>query len=134
MKITRTTAPVLIVAKEQFEETIDFYERLLGENMRARLKNPTGKLDLALIGSMLLIGGAPEDLAGRRELKATFVVDSLDEWHDEMGRISAEVVEAPTPGPMSSSGAIGRFMFVRHPDGNLFEYFQPGPASGRPSH
>jgi hypothetical protein len=129
MKIARVTAPVLTVDKERFEGTIGFYERLLGEGVRARLKNPSGKLDLVLIGSMLLIGGAPEDLADRRDLKATFIVDSLDEWHDEMGRIGADIVEAPTAGPTSSSGPVGRFMFVRHPDGSLFEYFQPNPPA-----
>src|SRR5262249_13472638 len=121
MKIARITAPVLTVDQERFEDTIGFYQRLLGEEVRARLKNPTGRLDFALVGSMLVIGGAPEDLASRRDLKATFVVDSLDQWRDQMGRIGAEIVEGPAPGPMSAGRAVGRFMFVRHPDGSLFE-------------
>ena len=129
MKIMRVTAPVVTVAKERFEETIGFYERLLDQKVQLRLKNSTGKFDLALLGPMLLIGGAGEDLVARRDLKATFIVDSLEEWRAEMGRIGAVVLEEPAPGPMSPDGPVGRFMFVRHPDGNLFEYFQPGPAS-----
>jgi catechol 2,3-dioxygenase-like lactoylglutathione lyase family enzyme len=131
MKIARVTAPVLTVGKESFEDAIGFYQRLLGEPVRARLTNPTGRLELALIGSMLVIGGAPEELASRRDLKATFIVDSLEQWRNEMDRIGAEIVEPPLPGPMSAAGAVGRFMFVRHPDGNLFEYFQPdAPTPG----
>jgi predicted enzyme related to lactoylglutathione lyase len=129
MKIVRTTAPVLTVETERLEGTIHFYERLLGETVRARLKNPTGKLDLVLIGSMLLIGGAPEDLRSRHNLKATYVVDSLDAWRDEICRLGGDIVEGPAPGPTVSGKPIGRFMFARHPDGNLFEYFQPEPTA-----
>jgi hypothetical protein len=74
---------------------------------------------------MLIIAGSPHAPAARRELAATFVVDSLDEWRGGMDRIGATVVEEPTPGPYDDSCPVGRFMFVRHPDGRLFEYFQP---------
>ncbi len=125
MKILRVTAPVLTVATERLAATVAFYEGALGETVRARLRNPAGSLDLVLIGSMLLIGGSPAVLAARSELKATFIVDSLDEWLAEVTRHGAVIVEGPTPGPISDAGPIGTFMFVRHPDGHLFEYFQP---------
>jgi hypothetical protein len=125
MKILRVTAPVLTVASESLAATITFYERALGEAARARFRNPAGTLDLVLIGTMLIIGGSPAALATRSELKATFIVDSLDEWVAEVTRHGAEIIEPPTPGPMSDVGPVGTFMFVRHPDGQLFEYFQP---------
>jgi len=50
---------------------------------------------------------------------------ALDEWLAEVTRHGAVIVEGPTPGPISDAGPIGTFMFVRHPDGHLFEYFQP---------
>jgi catechol 2,3-dioxygenase-like lactoylglutathione lyase family enzyme len=125
MQILRTTAPVVTVETAEAEATVSFYEQLFGQPVRARLRNPAGTLDLVLVGSMLVIAGDSEALAARRDLQATFVVDSLDEWRVEMDRIGATVVEEPTPGPYSAAGPIGRFMFVRHPDGHLFEYFQP---------
>ena len=125
MKILRITAPVLTVTTEALAATVAFYERTLGETVRARFRNPAGSLELVLIGSMLVIGGAPAALASRSELKATFIVDSLDEWRAEVTRQGAAIVEGPAPGPMSDSGPVGSFMFVRHPDGQLFEYFQP---------
>jgi hypothetical protein len=86
MKILRVTAPVLTVAIERLAATVAFYERALGEPVRARFRNPAGTLDLVLIGAMLLIGGSPAALAARSELKATYIVDSLDEWLTEVTR------------------------------------------------
>jgi catechol 2,3-dioxygenase-like lactoylglutathione lyase family enzyme len=125
MKILRVTAPVLTVATERLAATTAFYERVLGEPVRARLRNPAGTLDLVLVGAMLIIGGSPAALATRSELEATLIVDSLDEWLAELMRLGAAIIEGPTPGPMSDAGPVGSFMFVRHPDGHLFEYFQP---------
>lgn len=104
------------------------YERSLGETVRARFRNPAGSLDLVMIGSMLLIGGSAAALTARRALEATFIVNSLDEWQAELTRRGAAILEGPTPGPMSDHGPVGSFMFVRHPDGHLFEYFQPKDA------
>jgi hypothetical protein len=72
MRILRTTAPVILVTTEQLEESIAFYERLLGEQSRARFKNPAGTLDLVLVGSLLLIGGSEAALEARKAMKATF--------------------------------------------------------------
>jgi hypothetical protein len=44
---------------------------------RVRFKNPASALELVLVGSMLVIGGCSEAIATRKELKATFIVDSL---------------------------------------------------------
>ncbi len=126
MKILRVTAPVITVATERLAATVAFYERILGETARARFRNPSGTLDLVLVGAMLVIGGSPAALATRIELKATFIVDSLDQWHAEVTRHGGVVIEGPAPGPMSDAGPVGSFMFVQHPDGHVFEYFQPG--------
>ena len=125
MKILRTTSPVVTVTTENLQATIELYEKLLGEKVRVRFKNPAGTLDLVLVGSMLVIGGSSEAIAARKELKATFIVDSLAEWHAEILAVGGTILETPAPGPMSVAGPVGNFMFVRHPDGSLFEYFQP---------
>src|SRR5215510_1644031 len=100
MKILRVNSPIVVLA-DAFAETVLFYERLLNESARARLKNPSGTLDLAVVGSLVIIGGAQEAIATRREMKATFVVDSLEEWHQELLRVGATIVEPPMSGPMS---------------------------------
>ncbi len=124
MRILRTTAPVILVTTEQLEESITFYERLLGIQSRARFKNPAGTLDLALVGSLLLIGGSEAALEARKAMKATFVVDSLSEWQEELRNRGAVIVEEPKPGPIGKPGPAGTYMFVKHPDGALFEYIQ----------
>ncbi|MFJ9369645.1 VOC family protein [Nocardia sp. NPDC101769] len=103
---------------------IDFYTDLLGVPVRARLRNPAGTLDLVLIGSMLLIGGGTDALATRRDLEATYIVDDLTVWRGELRARGCTVIEEPTRGPMSGGKPVGTFMFVRHPDGRLFEYVQ----------
>jgi catechol 2,3-dioxygenase-like lactoylglutathione lyase family enzyme len=125
MKIVRMTSPVVPVSNENLEATVAFYERLLGAPARARFKNPAGTLDIVPVGSMLVIAGDPDALASRLALKATFIVDSLGQWREEIERWGATIVEPPARGPVSASGPIGAFMFVRHPDGALFEYFEP---------
>jgi len=125
MKVLRVTAPVVPVSSASLEAAVAFYERLLGERARARFKNPTATLDLVLVGSLLVIAGDPDALASRQELKATLIVDSLDQWRSEIERRGASIIEPPARGPLSPLGPIGAFMFVRHPDGALFEYFQP---------
>lgn len=127
MRVLRVTAPVVPVLSANLEAAVAFYERLLGERARARFKNPAGTLDIVPIGSMLMIAGGPAALASRRELKATLIVDSLDHWRSEVERRGASIIEPPARGPVSPLGPIGGFMFVRHPDGALFEYFQPDP-------
>jgi hypothetical protein len=126
MKVTRVTSPVLTVDGKEFEASVVFYEKLLGEPVRARLRNPAGTLDLVLIGQMLLIGGDAQALASRERLKGTLIVDSLDDWRDEVIRTGALILEEPSPGPMTLKGQpIGKFMVVQHVDGHVFEYFQP---------
>ena len=74
---------------------------------------------------MFVIAGDPDALASRLELKATLIVDSLGQWREEIERWGATIVEPPARGPISTSGPLGAFMFARHPDGALFEYFEP---------
>ena len=125
MRIVRVTSPVVPVSSADLEAAVAFYERLLGAPARARFKNPAGTLDIVPIGSMLVIAGDPDALASRLELKATLMVHSLGQWREEIERWGATIVEPPARGPISTSGAVGAFMFVRHPDGALFEYFEP---------
>jgi catechol 2,3-dioxygenase-like lactoylglutathione lyase family enzyme len=125
MKILHTATPVVMVSAEALDETVEFYEVLLGKRARARFQNPAHSLELVLLGSMLLIGGSEAALESRRGLKAAFIVDSLADWQQELLASGASIVEGPTAGPMLGPAPLGAFMFVRHPDGSLFEYFQP---------
>lgn len=126
MKVIRITSPVVTVDSAELETSVSFYEKLTGEAVRARLRNPSGTLDLVLIGQMLVIGGSVDARANRERLKSTLMVDSLDDWRSELTSTGAVILEEPAPGPMSLDGQpIGTFMVARHPDGHVFEYFQP---------
>jgi hypothetical protein len=124
MKILRTTAPIILSPAKRLPATVAFYEQLLGERVRGRFRNPSGTLEIVLIGPIMLIGGSEEALESRREMKATFIVDSLADCRAWLEMCGAAVVEEPMPGPIGSDGPLGTFMFVRHPNGELVEYLE----------
>jgi hypothetical protein len=125
MKIIRAVAPVVTVLPEAAAQTTAFYEKLLGQTAHPRLSNPAGTLSLTVIGGMLIIAGEAKALATRTALKATMVVECLEDAHRELLEHGCVVLEAIAAGPMADGKPLGRFMFVRHPDGALFEYFEP---------
>jgi hypothetical protein len=128
MNVIRTTAPVVTVPSEEAADTIKLYEQLYRQQARAQLKNPAGTLDLTLIGPMLVIAGAPAALAPRRDLKATLVVGNLDDSRRFLLAHDCTLIEDIAEGPMAAGVPIGRFLFARHPDGSLVEYFEPNRA------
>jgi hypothetical protein len=125
MKVLRITAPVVSVVSEQAADTIAFYEKLYRQQARARLTNPTGSLDLTLVGPILIIAGSPAAIASRRDLKATLIVDDLDDSRQFLLAHNCSLIEDVTEGPMAVGVPIGRFLFARHPDGSMVEYFEP---------
>lgn len=124
MRITRTNGPVVLVDRDHLETTASFYSALLAEPVRGRFRNPAAHLDIVVVGSAIIIGGTDAALEARRGMAATFVVDSVEEWRQRLVDMGATVVEPPGPGPFVDDRPIGTFMFVRHPDGGLYEYFE----------
>src|SRR5579884_1513738 len=110
----------LYLSREQLEASIAFYESLLGERCLLRQTSPAG-IELAQIGSILLIAGPDQALEPFRATQANFLVDSLVEWKDFLEKNGATLVEGPKQAPN------GMEMRVTHPDGIQIKYIQvPG--------
>ncbi len=122
----RATPRVLVRAysnPEQLDASIAFYERVLGVARGMRFTFPEADLELAAIGSILLVCGSEQALARVRATAATILVDRLDDHATLLRDAGAEILDGPTPVP------TGRNLHARHPDGLLVEYVEHRPNS-----
>lgn len=106
------------VATEHLDETIAFYERLQSVECERRLSFPDAGVDVAVVGSFILLAGSDDALAQLRHVQAAFIVDSVDEFSKWLNEQGLEV------GALHESHA-GRNITVRHKDGFVAEYFEP---------
>ncbi len=95
-----------------------FYESLFGERSRVRFAYPEADLELAQVGSLLLIAGSEAALEPFKATQATFLVDSLSECKDFLLKSGATVLKEP------KRVATGMNMLAKHPDGTRIEYVQ----------
>ena len=112
MKVVSTSVPVPTV---NIESAIARYQALLGVEVKARFVIPERRLTVALLGDVTLIGGAERDLAPLREVRATFMVDSLEEFEAHLRDSGATILQPPTPTP------AGRTVVVRDVEGVVLE-------------
>ncbi len=115
MKLLSTSVPVFTT---DLESAIARYEALIGENVQFRFSIPDRRLAIAKIGSLLLIGGEEETLKPLRQIRATFNVDSLDEYEAHLQSSGATILQPPTPTP------VGRNMIIKDTDGVVFEFVE----------
>ena len=115
MKILRTLTRVCV---NDIESTIQFYENLTGVKTGLRFSMPATGLELAGVGEVLVIAGTDEALTPFRQTNATFLVDSLEEYHRFLTENGATVLSPPKQVP------TGMNMTVRHPDGLVIEYVE----------
>lgn len=106
------------VPLEGFEETVAAYERLIGQSARLRFAYPEHQLKLAQVASLLFIAGSEASLAPFTATHATFMVDDIAGFAEQLPRLGAEVLEPPKSVP------TGWNMLVRHADGMLVEYVE----------
>jgi predicted enzyme related to lactoylglutathione lyase len=112
MKVVSTSVPVPTV---NIESAIARYQALLGVEVKARFVIPERRLTVALLRDVTLIGGAERDLAPLREVRATFMVDSLEEFEAHLRDSGATILQRPTPTP------AGRTVVVRDVEGVVLE-------------
>ena len=117
MKILRTFLRIYL-DPEQMERSITFYEQLFGESCRLRFHYENIGLELAQIGTVLLIAGSEIALLPFKATRVTFLVDELFEGRESLLKQGAIILEEPKPVP------TGWNMRVKHPDGTLVEYVQ----------
>jgi predicted enzyme related to lactoylglutathione lyase len=108
-------AMVANVEVDDLETALPLYESLAGSGA---VRFPYQDLELALVGPFLLVSGA----TGKHPSQtATVVVESLDPVLKALEVAGGEILEGPG---QTSNGT--RYV-IRHPDGAVFEYTQPGP-------
>jgi Predicted enzyme related to lactoylglutathione lyase len=115
MKIIKKLIRVYV---DELNSALAFYEELLGTKSEMRFAYNEVHLELATVGDILLIAGSNEALKPFRDTKATFLVDSVEEFKSYLeqrgGKMIRGVKDVPT----------GRNMTMEHPDGTIFEYVQ----------
>lgn len=111
----------IFLEPSQLSETVSFYEELLGEKCELRFKYPEKGLELARIGTFLLIAGSVDQVKPFENTRVTVLVDSIESFekffrdHEASG---TSILENPKKVPS------GMNMRVRHPDGLLAEYVE----------
>ncbi|MDR7009305.1 VOC family protein [Paraburkholderia strydomiana] len=109
------------VAPEQLDTAVAFYEELQQMKCERRLSFPEAGINVAVVGSFILVAGDDSALAPVRHIQAAFVVDSLDAFSAWLRTQGADVSAA-------HESHVGRNVMVRHQDGFCAEYFQPAAA------
>ncbi|GCE45768.1 hypothetical protein EI42_02813 [Thermosporothrix hazakensis] len=117
MKILSTLLRVYLKA-EHLDESIAFYEKLYSQPCTLRFQYAEMGLELAQVGSMLLIAGSEQALAPFRATQATYLVDSLEAFRSVLLEAHGEILKEPQRVP------TGMNMLARHPDGTIVEYVQ----------
>ncbi|MFE9448552.1 VOC family protein [Streptomyces sp. NPDC006739] len=103
----------LRICVDDLEAAIPFYERLA--DGRA-LRFERGGVQVAAIGSFLLMSGPEAELEVLRKVAATIAVQDVDEAHRLLTGLGAHILAGPVPTPG------GRNLLAMHPDGAVFEY------------
>ena len=117
MKIYKTLTRIF-VDPQGFENTIDFYEELFKEKCELRFTHSKHELELAMVGSILLISGSLDSLKPFTDTRVTLLVDSVDEFLEFIKEHDSTILEYPKPVP------TGKNMRVKHPDGLIAEYVE----------
>jgi predicted enzyme related to lactoylglutathione lyase len=108
----------IYLAPEQLETAIAFYERLSGQTCSVRFVYAEEALELASVGSFLLIAGREAVLPAFKAVAMTIVVRSITACQDWLVSEGATILDGPEQVP------TGWNMHARHPDGTLVEYVQ----------
>jgi predicted enzyme related to lactoylglutathione lyase len=115
MQILRTLTRVYV---HDIDQAIRFYEELSRSPVGRRITMPAAGLELAQVGDVLILAGTDDALRPFRATTATFLVDSLEDYHRFLTARGATVIRPPQKVP------TGINMTVRHPDGSIIEYVE----------
>ncbi|AOR31156.1 glyoxalase [Streptomyces fodineus] len=103
----------LRICVDDIETAVPFYERLAGGRAQ---RFERGGVQVAAIGSFLLMSGPEEELEILRKVAATIAVKDVEEAHGLLTELGARILAGPVPTPG------GRNLLAMHPDGSVFEY------------
>ncbi|MGY4995530.1 VOC family protein [Streptomyces sp. 900105245] len=103
----------LRICVDDIDTAIPFYERLAGGRAQ---RFDRGGVQVAAVGSFLLMSGPEAELEILRRVTATIAVGDVEEAHRLLTDLGARVLAGPVPTP------AGRNLLAMHPDGSVFEY------------
>ncbi|GAB3451378.1 hypothetical protein GCM10027570_27900 [Streptomonospora sediminis] len=136
MMILRTYARLFV---SRLDDALPTLEALIGHGPDARftsddpkmldaiLDDPsapplgTGEVELALMGSFLVVAGDEPELHRARRAVGPVVVDDLEAVTSKLVALGARLAVQPT------EAETGIFNFIQHSDGTLVEYIQWKP-------
>src|SRR5204863_88799 len=101
---------------EQLEAAVRFYEELTSEKCGLRYEHPQDGIRAAVVAGVHVVAGAEAGLYDYPDIRATYLVDHVEQFIDPLLRLGAEIIEEPRHAPQ------GHSMVVRHPDGLTVEY------------
>lgn len=98
---------------DDLDTAIPFYERLAGSQA---LRFARGGVQVAAVGSFLLMSGPATEIELLRKVTATIAVKDVEEAHRVLTGLGARIIAGPVATP------VGRNLIAMHPDGAVFEY------------
>lgn len=108
----------IFLSPDDLDRAVSFYENLFRQKCKSRFKYPEKELEIASVGSFLLISGTSNSLKPFKDTKVTVLVDSIDDFKVFLQEQGATILENPKSVP------TGRNMRVRHMDGLVVEYVE----------
>lgn len=115
MKIYRIYSRTYVL-DSQVEAAVAFYEALSGDKCSLQFEDISTMTRSAIVGYTHVVGGLENGHHPYPAIHATYLVDSVPEFHDHLLQLGAEVLLEPQQMPH------GTTMIARHPDGLLAEY------------
>src|SRR3954470_8993319 len=103
---------------DDLDTAIPFYERLTGGSAQ---RFGRGGVQVAAVGSFLLMSGPEAELEVLRKVTATIAVKDVEEAHRVLTELGAHIVAGPVGTP------VGRNLIAMHPDGMIYEYVDRNP-------
>jgi hypothetical protein len=116
MEILKVLSRIYVNSSDLYR-FIKYYEDIFDKKCKMIIEHPAG-LELAAIGSILLIAGSKDSLKPFRDTKLTFLVDSVNEFREKLDKNGTIILNEPQEVP------TGRNMRVIHPDGTIVEYVE----------
>ena len=116
MKVLSTSVPIFT---SDFEAAIDRYKALTREPLRQRFELPERGIRIAILGGLTIIAGSEGEIGALRDVRATFIVDSLAEYNAHLRSTGATTLQGPSRTP------AGTNMIVRDVERVVFEFVEP---------
>jgi predicted enzyme related to lactoylglutathione lyase len=117
MKLLGMAVPVFT---RDIESAIERYGALTGATVQERFVLAERGIAIAKMGSLTIIAGEESAIAPLKNVRATFIVDSLADYEAHLRATGATILQPPSPTP------AGRNMVARDAEGAVFEFVEPG--------